>query len=229
MASLLSVQTFILISFLIAIGLLVATWSMLRSQRASRRFQDFEVESRGLVQPLRRVMPYFRQELARSRRYDRTLSAVMLSLREPDITPATNGNGNGKNGSAGVSAIWALAAGSLIQNGLRDSDLIAWDMAMNRYVALLPEANLQQSQQAANRLIGLIREHVPLHVTAGVSEFKADGVTVEDLLKSAACRCALGRNAVDAPAAEAPEIAIEGARTERAIIELRGNEGVSFS
>jgi hypothetical protein len=227
MASLLSVQTFILISFLIAIGLLVATWRMLRSQRASRRFQDLEVESRGLVQPLRRMMPRFRHELARSRRYDRTLSAVMLSLNEPDITPATNGNG--ANGSAGVAAIWALAAGSLIQDSLRDSDLVGWDLAMNRYVALLPETNLQQSRQAANRLIGLIREHVPVHVSAGVSEFKADGVTVEDLLTRAAERCAQSWVAVAAPAAEAPAVAIEGARIERSIIELRGNEGVSFS
>jgi len=77
----------------------------------------------------------------------------------------------------------------LIQESLRACDLLGWDVVLNRYVAFLPETNLEKAQMAADRLLRLIHQHVPVRVSIGLAVFQADGVTVDDLMKHATERC----------------------------------------
>lgn len=113
------------------------------------------------------------EECARAARYDRKLGLLMIEPR-----------------TATAAEEWALKSeiGRWMQTELRATDIPGY-LGNSRYVVLAPEADAM----AIERLIGRLRERIPT-VDTGSSAFPDDGVTFQQLWRSATMRLA-GRDA----------------------------------
>jgi GGDEF domain-containing protein len=107
------------------------------------------------------------EEVARAARYTRKLSLLIIEPR----TSTTAGE-------------WAVKSeiGQWIQNELRASDIAGY-LGNGRYIVLVPEANAA----AIDGLIGRLRQRIP-PVDIASSEFPDDGLSFEDLWRSATLR-----------------------------------------
>jgi hypothetical protein len=176
-------------------GLLVAAMLFWTWQRRSSG--DVIMMGRGDTTALpsyRRSLPDLGQELARMRRYERSLTVLVLRLVNGS-TPEAGAFGSGGNGSRGVPTPKSSAqlpfwhVGTMLRDLLRDSDVATCEYALGEYVLLLPETNRTQAIQAANRLGKIIFATTELRVQSGVAEFPTDGLIVEELVKSANEEC----------------------------------------
>ena len=179
------VEAWLLLSGLVAAGLLYGR------ERRSRAAAGCEHLGAAALPSYRVALPRLGQELTRMRRYERPLAVVVLRVG------ADGGHeqaGNGRNGShrahAGDTSPIAFGhAGVVLRDLLRDTDLAACDFGRQRYIVLLPETNREQAEQAAGRLAEHLGNVTPLALTSGVAEFPADGLIVDELVKSAAADC----------------------------------------
>jgi GGDEF domain-containing protein len=127
----------------------------------------------------RQSMPRLSQELARMRRYERSLSVLVIDIdRRVDEVDGTK-----RNGRELAMAFWHM--GAMLRDLLRNSDIVTSDPADDRYVVLLPESNRAQAELAANRLRTPLAAATQLRVRMGVAEFPGDGLIIEELVKSA--------------------------------------------
>ena len=127
----------------------------------------------------------FRQETARCRRYQTTLSLMIVDL---DWLKTINDNGGHV---AGDRAIRAVAA--TLEQNLRTTDILA-RYAGDEFVALLPETSASKALELARRINGQVRQwrcgpdHGPLSVSIGVADLRAAGgfsASAEDLFAAA--------------------------------------------
>lgn len=121
------------------------------------------------VQELR---PLFERELRRARRYDRPLSVLVLALRateETDDPPASPPD----------------LLGELLQDALRETDLVGCLRGTGEYAALLPEADAPAAARGAERLRKLWGARNAAALAAGAATYPADGLVVDDLLERA--------------------------------------------
>jgi len=123
-------------------------------------------------------------ELARMRRYERSLAVMVLHL---DAQPVVPGDAKRKVQRPGSLLYWHV--GTMLRDLLRDSDIVTSDPASERFVILLPEANRNQALLAANRLQTPIVATAQMRVRMGVAEFPGDGLILEELVKVAEAEC----------------------------------------
>jgi hypothetical protein len=132
-------------------------------------------------------LPQLAREVTRARRYQRPLSFVIAKVEDPhrqelgasDVTLGIRRQAELEGRLA------AAVAGRIVRDALREGDLLAYDAAQNHYILALPEADKTHAVQLANRLQALVWERMRLQLRAGVTEFPADGVTIEELLTKA--------------------------------------------
>ena len=111
---------------------------------------------------LRAAMPVIVKELDRSRRYQRTLSVVVLRLEDNNGSIYKNGHQlMPKSQSRRFDVdmhfmhhvqLGFLIMGSILRDSLRQCDLATYDSQHNQFILLLPETNLQQAQKVVLRL-----------------------------------------------------------------------------
>lgn len=125
-------------------------------------------------------------ELARTRRYEHDLSIVVLSVsavpddvvRTPDrLTRLPH-------------VVFLLTSGAL-RGMLRQSDIVYYQPAEERFVIALAEADAEQAGHAVLRVGSLFRTRFSLAVAAGVAAFPYDGLTLPDLVAKAVERTQL--------------------------------------
>jgi len=149
-----------------------------------------EVQKQAITDPLtgiynrRGFFELGRREVERAHRFGRPLTALMIDIDLFKQVNDTQGHLIGDQVLAGV--------GSLIENELRQVDLPG-RYGGDEFIALLPETDLNNAFQAAERLRKSITQGVyltenePVHVTAsiGLAELEQPGDTLESLIERA--------------------------------------------
>lgn len=125
----------------------------------------------------------FRQEVARSQRYDIALSLLIVDL---DWLKTINDDGGHVAGDRAIKAVAAT-----LEANLRTTDIVA-RYAGDEFVALLPQTEATCALELAKRINGHVRQwrcgpqHGPLSVSIGVADMRgAGGNTCEDLFAAA--------------------------------------------
>jgi hypothetical protein len=142
-----------------------------------------------------RIYAQLAQELARARRYEYPLTAVVLhvgsdeSMIQTGFMPANGENGKADVPSAHLTQCAFFLVGSFLRGAIRESDIVTYDAMHNQYIILLPVSRKLQALQVARRLQALLYRQTLTHLRAGFAEFPADGLTVEDLISSARAAC----------------------------------------
>jgi diguanylate cyclase (GGDEF)-like protein len=149
-----------------------------------------EVQKQAITDPLtgiynrRGFFELGRREVERAHRFGRPLTALMIDIDLFKQVNDTQGHLTGDQVLAGV--------GSLIEHELRQVDLPG-RYGGDEFIALLPETDLNNAFQAAERLRKSITQGVyltdnePVHVTAsiGLAELEQPGDTLESLIERA--------------------------------------------
>lgn len=138
-----------------------------------------------VVPTYRSTLPRLGLELARMRRYERSLAVMVLHL---EAQPGGQRKERRKAFRNGAFAYWHVA--TMLRDLLRNSDIVTSDPSAERFVILLPEANRNQALLAAHRLQTPILAAAQMQVRMGVAEFPADGLILEELVKVAEAECA---------------------------------------
>jgi len=141
------------------------------------------------VPSLRRSLPNLARELARARRYARPVSLAILSLGSGRWSEeARSRNGDAASESelmTRTSQVATIVFGSVLQEALRESDIVTYVAAHNQYAILLTESTKAQARRALERLAALYHQRTLDHLRAGTAEFPADALTLEELIVSA--------------------------------------------
>jgi hypothetical protein len=109
-----------------------------------------------------------------------SIAVVRIEDHGPLLTQV---NGNGRNG-AGASPL----VGNLLWDSLRETDIVAFDHRHNQYVVAMPEV----PRIGADHFVARIHQHarrLNFTMACGVTEYPADALTLDDLLKNAQKNC----------------------------------------
>jgi len=157
----------------------------------------------GAVPTYRKSFERLSAELDRVRRYGRPLSLIVLRLESDQLLVDIKRNlvSESANGGAGsynevmytIQLVFSLM-GSTLDQSLRESDIPTYDAKNNQYVILLPECTREHAEKMERRLKKLLFKKTAGHLVAGISEFPADGLIIDDLVKSAMAACTEASN-----------------------------------
>lgn len=79
--------------------------------------------------------------------------------------------------------------GYALRDLLRESDVAACDISNQRYIILLPESGEENALLAASRIEQRILDSIGVRVCKGIAVFRSEGLTIADLVESAAAKC----------------------------------------
>lgn len=157
----------------------------------------------GAVPTYRSTLKQLTDELARVRRYHRPLSIVVLRLESDQLLVdlkrslvAGSGNGGADSYNQVMQTIQLVLSlvGSILKESLRESDIACYDVPNNQYIIMLPESTREQATMTVTRLKKLLFKRTAGHLVAGIAEFPADGLIVEDLVKLSVQKCTANNN-----------------------------------
>jgi hypothetical protein len=127
-------------------------------------------------------------ELDRARRYEHSLSVVVLSTTsQPDaelrpVEPGQNGQGVLPVRVRDTAHLLAILGGAALRETIRESDIVCHDPATDRLLVALAESGVEEGRQAVERICRLMEDHMGLKVRAGLAQFPDDGLTLDSLI-----------------------------------------------
>jgi hypothetical protein len=135
-------------------------------------------------------------ELDRARRYNHSLSVVVLSA-----SPSTDA-GEQQNGAPGtidgaaletsLPQVVSLLAAGVLRDVVRKSDIVCYWPSENRFVLALAESDVYSGRKALRRIEELFQSRLRLNVHAGLARFPDDGLTLDALVSRAGIRALEG-------------------------------------
>lgn len=75
-----------------------------------------------------------------------------------------------------------LLCGTVMRDALRDIDIMCYAGADYQYIIVLPESSKSNADYALARIKKVVEKNIANHLVAGVAEFPADGLILEDLV-----------------------------------------------
>ena len=141
------------------------------------------------IPTFRRSIPSIEAELRRARRYERPMAALVLTAVS-DSAPEVVGQA-GRAFALPSSApresphTLFFLLGALLQDTMREFDIVTYAAEYNVYALFLPETDEVQARIAAMRISDLFAERVDAHLRAGVASFPKDSFTARDLFDHA--------------------------------------------
>jgi hypothetical protein len=178
--------------------MLILDWRRHQPKRTIDRLSILAWEASG-IPTFSQSLPQLRIEMASARRYQRPLALAVLTLEGGTGTQTgrlnspkgSNGNGNGATSMASAEVIQLIfpLLGSVLKEVLRGMDKVTYDGARNHYVLVFPQTRKAEARQAVRRLKQLLVKRSSLSVMAGLAEFPADGLILEDLVSAARAAC----------------------------------------
>lgn len=190
-----------LLIFVIAAVVAIFKWRRKESfGRAKTLNADLQL---GAVPTYRSTLKQLTDELARVRRYHRPLSIVVLRLESDQLLldlkrslVAGSGNGGAESYTQVMQTIQLVFSliGSILKEALRESDIACYDVPNNQYIIMLPESTREQATMTVTRLKKLLFKRTAGHLVAGIAEFPADGLIVEDLVKLSVQKFSANKN-----------------------------------
>jgi len=135
-------------------------------------------------------------ELDRARRYNHSLSVVVLSASPiTEFVERQNGTGNAIEGAAletSLPQVVSLLAAGVLRDVVRKSDIVCYWPSENRFVLALAESDVHSGRKALRRIEELFRTRLRLSVHAGLARFPDDGLTLDALVSKAGIRALEG-------------------------------------
>ncbi len=122
-------------------------------------------------------------ELTRARRYEQTLTIVVVSPARSDGSREGRSGSNG-NGADGPEVLPLLSAMGL-REALRESDVVSYRPTEGWFVLGLPQSDGEEARQAMARVAELFHRRLHIDLVAGAASFPADGLTLDDLERTA--------------------------------------------
>jgi hypothetical protein len=119
-------------------------------------------------------------EFTRARRYEQTLTIVVVSAaprHEAANGKAADSNGNGARGPD----VLPLLAAVGLREALRESDVVCYRPMEGRFVLGLPQSDDDEARKAMARVGELFYRRLHIELMAGAASFPDDGLTLEDL------------------------------------------------
>lgn len=126
-------------------------------------------------------------EFTRARRYEQTLTIVVVSVAQDDAAASEQRPESNGNGAGGPDVLPLLAAVGL-REALRESDVVCYRPMEGRFILGLPQSDGDEARQAMNRVGELFHRRLHIDLMAGAASFPADGLTLEDLESTASGR-----------------------------------------
>lgn len=149
--------------------------------------------SRALRIPTyREFQPVLQDELARARRYQRPLSALVLRpASEPVRRLLARDPGQAVSTDLERTCMQFVffLLGTLLKDSLRATDRLCYLTTDHLYLTLLTESEPEDARFVARRLDTMLRARISVSVAAGLSEFPRNGLTVPDLIAHARLQC----------------------------------------
>jgi len=139
------------------------------------------------IRSLRDTQIDFDAELSRARRYKRPLSVIVLRWiggNDPYWGP-----GSPTDNPSYPQLLDSLLLGTILPDSIRQTDLVAHDLAAGRYVIMMPEMMKSQAEGATQRLSELFRAHTSASACMGIAGFPEGGLTLEEMIQSADSDC----------------------------------------
>lgn len=168
-----------------------------------RRKVNYAV-TRGLYGSWHTAIPRYRRsvhrmtgELERARRYGNTLTIAVLSVDQEQLKQKKRNLIAATENTEVASYFFFSLISALLRDNLRACDFLTYDVSKDHYVILMPETSAALAEQGIVRLNELIANRIKIMLRAGVAEFPADGLTIEDLVSQAHTRS--HRKATDNP------------------------------
>jgi GGDEF domain-containing protein len=121
-------------------------------------------------------------ELARSRRYHRPLSVVMLQM-EPENEKTTREMLKSVQHDL-LNRFSAARVGQIVDDRVRQTDLVLRDYR-GRFVVLCPETDLSGASLLGKRIARAVEERTNVRVLWGAAAFPEEALTFDDLLQKA--------------------------------------------
>jgi GGDEF domain-containing protein len=137
------------------------------------------------------TLPYMTFELTRARRYNHTLSVLILGLDTKQKEELLEKNKHLAHQWANehlASKFLFSLIGTIIRESLRDSDILSYEVIDDRFIILLTDTDEDKANNAVVRLNELVHEQIQTQLRAGIAEFPSNGLTIEDLVKYAQTR-----------------------------------------
>ncbi|MGE0160393.1 MAG: hypothetical protein AB7T31_13365 [Gemmatimonadales bacterium] len=134
-------------------------------------------------------------ELDRARRYNHSLSVVVLTASPITGSPEQNGAGGTFEGAAletSLPQVVSLLAAGVLRDVVRKSDIVCYWPSENRFVMALAESDVHSGRKAIRRIEELFRNRLRLNVHAGLARFPDDGLTLDALVSRAGIRALEG-------------------------------------
>jgi len=148
-------------------------------------------------------------EITRARRYDQSLSIVVVSPA-PVERAQEDRSPSGRNGAPEPDVLPLLVAVGL-REALRESDVLCHRPMEGQFVLGLPQSDATAAGLAIRRVGELFRTRLDIELIAGVADFPSDGLTLEDLVSTARDRAVsvvFESVSTDPGAARAPRVAL---------------------
>lgn len=141
----------------------------------------------------RNSLPLLRKEISRVRRYQHTLTVVVIHAHHnlPEVRNDAIGdismseNGGIENTAKQFTQIEYLLCGRIFRDSLREVDLIVYDGNQNQFIIFLPESNKANAEKTVLRLSKILGGRISDQLYYGISEFPTEGLIVEDLIERA--------------------------------------------
>jgi hypothetical protein len=186
-------MTMCFIPFLFIVGLIRRR----QAEAAVVRAASLASKATG-IPAFRKSLPEFAREFARARRHQRPLAVAVLCLGSDQLAEQMasligepgNGSVTSRMQLLGhTTQLVSFALGSILRDVLRESDIVTYGAADDRYVVLLTDSNESQAQQVVQRLNELFYKRMSARLRAGIAVFPTDGLTLEELVSSAQAAC----------------------------------------
>jgi hypothetical protein len=175
-------------------------WTALRERISPARAEGKQLKRLPEFVPLYTDMrPFLQAEVGRSRRYERPLAILAVTLDHPLVfRPHGRASSSGSKGRsdwhglpAWSQADWLIARlnlmllGELLKGNLRECDIVTYSVISQRYIIALPECDAPAAHRAVGRLGHVLSERTSAAPRAGVAAYPLDGLTLEDLVAAA--------------------------------------------
>ncbi len=186
------------------IGIIVVSAGLFVMGLLWRRRKVNHAVTKGLYGNWHTAIPRYRRslhrmtaELERARRYGNSLTIVVLAVDQEQLKQKKRNLLQVTENTEIASYFFFSLISALLRDNLRACDLLTYDVTNDYYVILMPETSSALAEQGIVRLNELISARIKLTLRAGIAEFPADGLTIEDLVSHAHTRS--HRKATDNP------------------------------
>ena len=122
-------------------------------------------------------------EFTRARRYEQPLTIVVVFPTQSD--DGRDGRSGPEGDGTGGPEVLPLLSAIGLREALRESDVVSYRPKEGWFVLGLPQSDGEEARQAMARVAELFHRRLRIDLVSGAASFPADGLTLDDLERTA--------------------------------------------